>query len=98
MATSAQLRDLLSIDRALPPSLAAHGFLWIIAGLVAAVATGTSQTLLCMYVLTELLRAHSYGIRQGGVTIQAGVLRLSIAQARHERDVPDQRGVADWVK
>src|SRR5271157_4277318 len=69
MATSAQLRDLLAIDFAFPARLSAHGFVWIVAGWVAAVATGASQTLLCVYVLAELLLAHSQGIRQGGVTI-----------------------------
>jgi hypothetical protein len=81
MATSAQLRDLLVIDPAFPTSLSAHGFVWIVAGGVASVATGASQTLLRMYVLAELLLAHSQGIRQGGMTIQAGVLGLPVPQA-----------------
>jgi hypothetical protein len=55
MATSAQLRDLLAINLALPPSLAVHGFVWIVAGWVASVATDATQTLLCVDVLAELL-------------------------------------------
>src|SRR5512135_769911 len=54
MASSAQLRDLLAINLAFPPSPAAHGFFWIVAGGVASVATSASQTLLCVYILTEL--------------------------------------------
>jgi hypothetical protein len=46
MATSAQLGDLLTIDLAFPTRLAAHGLVWIIAGGVASVAAGASQTLL----------------------------------------------------
>jgi hypothetical protein len=63
MATSAQLRDLLAIDLAFPTRLSAHGFVWIVAGWVTAVAAGTSQTLLCVDVLAELLLGHSQGIR-----------------------------------
>src|SRR6266567_2825068 len=59
MATSAQLRDLLAIDLAFPARLSAHGFVWIVAGGVAAMASGASQTLLCVDVLAELLLAHS---------------------------------------
>ncbi len=86
MASSAQLRDLLAINLAFPTRLPAHGFVWIVAGWVAPVATGASQTLLCVYVLAELLLAHSQGIRQGGVTIQAGVRGLPVPQARCEHD------------
>ncbi len=90
MATSAQLRNLLAINLALPPGLWAHGFVWIVAGWVASVAAGASQTLLCVYVLAELLLGYSQGIRQGGVTIQAGVFGLPITlpatQARCEHD------------
>src|SRR5271167_5197898 len=94
MATSAQLRDLLAINLALPPSLSAHGFVWVVGGWVASVATGASQTLLCVYVLAELLLGHSQGIRQGGVTIQAGVRGLPVAQARCEHDEAGQPGIA----
>jgi hypothetical protein len=59
MATSAQLRDLLAINLAFPPSLSAHGFIWIVAGGVTSVAASASQTLLCVYVLAELLLGHS---------------------------------------
>ena len=90
MATSAQLRDLLAIDLAFPARLSAHGLVWIVAGWVAPVATGASQILLCVYVLAELLLAHSQGIRQGGVTIQAGVRGLPITQARCEHDEAGQ--------
>ena len=90
MASSAQLRDLLAIDLAFPPRLSAHGFVGIVAGWVASVATGASQTLLCVYVLAELLLAHAQGIRQGGVAIQAGVRGLSITQARCEHDETGQ--------
>ena len=58
MATSAQLRDLLAFDLAFPSCLAAHGFVWIVAGCVASVATGAGQTFLCVYILAELLLAH----------------------------------------
>src|SRR5271157_5484032 len=54
MATSAQLGDLLTIDLTFPARLSAHGFVWIVAGWVAAVATGAGQTLLCVYILAEL--------------------------------------------
>ena len=94
MATSAQLRDLLAIDLALPTGLSAHGLVGIVAGGVASVATGASQTLLCVYVLAELLLAHPQGIRQGGVTIQAGVLGLPITQARCEHDEAGQPDIA----
>jgi hypothetical protein len=90
MAASAQRGDLLALDLAFPARLSAHGFIWIVAGWVAPVATGASQTLLCVYVLAEFLLAHSQGIRQGGVTIQAGVrglpINLSTTQARCEDD------------
>jgi hypothetical protein len=46
MARAAQLRDLLAINLAFPTRLAAHGFVWIVAGGVASVATGASQALL----------------------------------------------------
>jgi hypothetical protein len=46
MATSAQPRDLLAIDLAFPTRLPAHGFVGIVAGWVASVATGASQALL----------------------------------------------------
>jgi hypothetical protein len=52
------------------------------------VATGASQALLRVYVLAELLLANAQGIRQGGVTIQAGVFALPITQARCEHDDP----------
>ena len=94
MATSAQLRDLLVVDLAFPARLSAHGFVWIVAGWVAPVATGASQTLLCVDVLAELLLAHSQGIRQGGVTIQAGVRGLPITQARCEHDEAGQPDIA----
>jgi hypothetical protein len=55
MATSAQLRNLPAINLALPPSLAAHGFVWIVAGWVASMAADATQTLLCVDVLAELL-------------------------------------------
>src|SRR6266545_1537897 len=74
VATSAQLRNLFAINLAFPPRLPAHGLFWIVAGGVTSVATGASQTFLCVYVLSELLLAHSQRIRQGGMTIQAGVL------------------------
>src|SRR5208282_4564063 len=70
--------DLFAIDLAFPARLWAHGFVRIVGGWVAAVATGASQAFLCVYVLAELLLAHAQGIRQGGVTIQAGVLGLPI--------------------
>src|SRR5450756_947637 len=101
MATSAQLGDLLALDLAFPARLSAHGFVWIVAGWVAPVATSASQTLLCVYVLAELLLGHSQGIRQGGVTIQAGVrglpITLSATQARCEDDEGGQHamGCAD---
>src|SRR5450759_26863 len=94
MAGSAQLRDLLAINLALPPGLSAHGFVWIVAGRVTSVAAGASQTLLCVYVLAELLLGHSQGIRQGGVTIQAGVRGLPITQARCQHDVAGQPDIA----
>jgi hypothetical protein len=46
MATPAQLRDLLAINLALPARFPAHGFVWIVAGGIASVAAGASQTLL----------------------------------------------------
>ena len=94
MATSAQLRDLLVVDLAFPARLSAHGFVWIVAGWVASVATGASQTLLRVDILAELLLAHSQGIRQGGVTIQAGVRGLPITQARCEHDEAGQPDIA----
>jgi hypothetical protein len=94
MASSAQLRDLLAINLAFPPRLSAHGFVWIVAGWVAAVAAGASQTLLCVYILAELLLAHPQGIRQGRVTIQAGVPGLPITQARCEHDEAGQSDIA----
>src|SRR5438093_648967 len=66
MAGTAQLRDLLAIDLAFPAGFPAHGVVWIVAGWVASVATGAGQTLLCVYVLAELLLAHSQGFRQCG--------------------------------
>ena len=98
MATSAQLRDLFAIDLAFPARLSAHGFVCIVGGWVAAVATGASQALLCVYVLAELLLGHSQGIGQGGVTVQAGVLglprtlpiTLPAAQARCQHDEAGQ--------
>ena len=98
VARSAQLRDLLAIDLTLPPSLSAHGFIWIVAGWVAPVAAGASQTFLRVYVLAELLLAHSQRIRQGGVTIQAGVRSLPVTQASCEHDEavqPDVAGCAE---
>src|SRR6266567_8893320 len=99
MATSAQLRNLFAINLAFPPSLAAHGSFWIVAGGVASVAAGTRQTLLCVYVFAEFLLAHSQGIGQGGMTIQAGVLGLPEPQARCERyegGQLDTAGCAGW--
>ena len=53
---------------------------------------------LCVYVLAELLLAHSQRIRQGGVTIQAGVrdlpMTLPITQARCQDDEPGQPDIA----
>jgi hypothetical protein len=98
MATSAQLRDLLVIDLAFPTRFSAHGFVWIVAGCVAPVATDASQTLLCMYVLAKFLLGHPQKIRQGGVTIQAGVLGLPITKARCEHDEagqPDATGCTE---
>src|SRR5208283_356035 len=46
MTLSAQLRNLLVIDLALPTGLSAHGFVWIVAGWVASVAAGISQAFL----------------------------------------------------
>ena len=63
MATSAQLRDLLAIDLALPASLAAHGLIGIVAVGVAAVATGAGQTFLGVYILSELFLADSERLR-----------------------------------
>jgi hypothetical protein len=98
MATSAQLRDLLAINLALPSSLATHGFVWIVAGCVASVAASTSQTFLCVDVLAKLLLRYAQGVRQGGVTIQAGVRGLSITQARCERDEAGQPGTARYAE
>jgi hypothetical protein len=86
MTLSAQLRDLLAINLAFPTRLPAHGFVWIVAGWVASVATGASQTLLCVYVLAELLRGHSQGIGQCGVAIQAGVLGLCEAKGAEQQE------------
>src|SRR5208282_5915090 len=98
MATSAQLGNLLAIDLAFPARLFAHGFVWIVAGGIAAVATGASQTLLCVYILAEFLLGYSQGIGQGGVTLQAGVhglpITLPITQARCEHDEAGQRDTA----
>lgn len=91
MATSTQLRDLLAIYLALPPGLAAHGFVGIVAGGIAPVTAGARQSLLCMYVLTELLLAHSDWIRQRGVAIQAGVGGLSKNQRCTKSDNAEQR-------
>jgi len=93
MATSAQLRNLLAINLALPASLSAHGFIRIVTGCVASVATGASQTLLCVYVLTEFLLRYPQGIRQSGVTIQAGVRGLPITQAYCEHDEASQSDI-----
>ena len=90
VAASAQLRDLLAIDLALPAGLAAHGLVWIVAGCVAAVATGAGQALLRVDVLAELLLGDSQRVGQGGVAIQAGVRGLPITQARCEHDEPGQ--------
>ncbi len=98
MATSAQLWNLPAINLAFPPSLSAHCFVWIVAGWVASVAAGASQTRLSVYVLTELLLAHSQGIRQGGVAIQAGVRGLPIDQARCEHDVAGQPDIAGYAE
>jgi hypothetical protein len=46
MARAAQLRDLLASNLAFPACFPAHGFVWIVAGWVASVATGASQALL----------------------------------------------------
>ena len=80
MATSAQLRDLLALDLALPARLLAHGLVWIGAGWVATVTTGAGQALLCVYVLAELLLSYSERLRKVGMTIQAGVRGLPITQ------------------
>jgi hypothetical protein len=98
MAASAQLGDPLAINLALPTRLSAHGFVWIVAGWVTAVATGASQSHLRVDVLAELLLAYSEGIRQGGVTIQAGVLGLPITQARCERDEAGQPNKAGYAE
>ena len=94
MATSAQLRDLLAINLAFPTGLSAHGCVGIVTGWVASVATGASQTLLCVDVLAEFLLAHSQWIRQGGVTIQARVRGLPITQARCKHDDAGQPNIA----
>ena len=82
MARTTQLRNLLAVNLAFPARLPTHSFVWIVAGGVASVAAGARQTLLCVDVLAELLLAHSQGIGQGGMTIQAGVRGLPMTQAR----------------
>src|SRR5208337_2639428 len=102
MATSAQLWDLLAINLAFPSCLSAHGLVGIVAGWVAPVATGTSQTLLCVDVLAELFLSHPQGIRQGGVTIEAGVrglpITLSANQAGCEHDEAGQSDIAGYAE
>ena len=79
MATSTKWRDLLAVDLALPTCFTAHCFIWIVAGWISTVTVGASQALLGVDVLAEFLLGHAQGFRQGGVTIQAGVLSLAIA-------------------
>ena len=86
MAASAQIRDLLAINLALPTGLSAHGFAWIVTSRIAAVAASAAQAFLGMYVLAELLLADPQRIRQGGVTIEAGVRGLPMTQADNQRD------------
>src|SRR5208337_4694891 len=94
MATSAQLRDLFAINLPLPSCLAAHGLVGIVAARIAAVTTGASQTLLCVDVLAELLLAHTQGLRQGGVTIQARVRGLSITKGRSKHQEAERHSIA----
>ena len=94
MATSAQLWDVLAVNLALPPGLSAHRLGWIIAGRVTSVAAGASQTLLRVDVLAECLLAYSQGLRQDGVTIQAGIRGLPITQACREHNAASQHDIA----
>jgi len=54
VARAAQCRNRLSVELALPPSLAAHGLRRIVTGRVAAVAADAGKALLGMDVLAEL--------------------------------------------
>ena len=99
MAASAQIRDLLAINLALPAGLSAHGFVWIVTSGIAAVAASAAQAFLGMYVLTEFLLADPEQIRQGGVTVQAGILGLPITQTDNQHDERCQHQVtacAEW--
>jgi len=62
MAASAQPRNLPAINLAFPSRLAAHGFVGIVAGGVAAVTTGAGQAFLGVDVLAELILGYAQGI------------------------------------
>jgi hypothetical protein len=86
MAASAQLRNVLSLNLTLPPSLLAHGLACIVNGWVASVTTGARQTFLKVDVLTKRFMGHTQRIGKNRMTISAGVLGLSITQAHGQRD------------
>ena len=92
MARSAQLRNLFAIDLALPSGLAAHGLVGIVAGGVAAMATGAGEALLRVNVLAEFLRSDSAGGPScAGVAIQAGVHGLPVTRTCRKHEQPGQQ-------
>lgn len=88
MTAPAQLRDLGPVNLAFPSGLAAHGLVRIIAGGVAAVATGAGQTFLGVDVLAEFFLAYAQRIWQGRVAIEARVFGLCARQSGTEGKRP----------
>ena len=91
VARAAKLRNLLAVDLALPAGLAAHGLRGIVAGCVAAVATGAGEALLGVDVLAEFFLRDPQIALHAGMAIETGVDCLAIAEARGEHEDAGQQ-------
>ena len=82
VAGTAQLRNQLPIDLALPAFTTVHRLRRVIARGIASVATGAGETFLSVNVLAELLSSDLEFALHAGVAIEAGVDGLAVGEGR----------------